>query len=294
MKIIKLLALFCLAGKVVCAQIPELCRNLQHPESVITDGKFIYVADIGKTMEPMAKDGDGAMRKFSLTGKLISSNIAKTVLNAPKGMTIIGNVLYCADVDRIVGISLTSGRLMREISFAPYKTLLINDLVKVNDSTIYATATDINRVFKVTIGHNVHIKEVNMPPLIGANGICYDKKSNRIFVVGLGKFTDKAPTGKIGCIKLNNGAESYVEIPTPPGFYDGVVVENDSTIIVTDWRSLQKPAGELFRINVKTGQSIKLKLPRTISGPADIWFDKTKRRLLIPEMLPGKILTYRL
>jgi len=294
MKLISLLFFFAWTGFSAFAQLTVLSKNLHHPESVIADGKFIYVSDIGKTMEPSAKDGNGGIRKLSLTGKLLTANFAKTALHAPKGMAIVKNVLYTADVDRIVGISLDDGKLVREISFSSFKTLLVNDIVSVNDSTLYATATDINKVFKVNIGRSVSVVPVDISPLIGANGICYNQASTRLYVVGLGLFSDKQPTGRIGYINLNKTLAEYTPMPVKPGFYDGVALLNDGSLIVSDWGSLQQPTGGLYKIDVKTGRSTRLKLPRQIAGPADIWLDRTRNRLLVPEMLNGMVLSYQL
>ncbi|MGY3211855.1 hypothetical protein [Mucilaginibacter sp. HD30] len=288
--------LFCLVGTGLSAfaQLPVLSKNMQYPESVITDGKFIYVANIGKTLEPSAKDGNGSIRKLSLTGKLLTANFAKTILHAPKGMAIVKNVLYTADVDRIVGISLGDGKLVREISFASFKTQLVNDIVSVDDTTLYATATDIHQVFKVNIGTDISVTPLEISPVIGANGICYDRGSKRLYIVGLGLFTDQRPTGKIGYIDLSKPAAEYVPIPVKPGFYDGVAVTDDRHLIVSDWGSLQSPIGALYEIDIKTGRSTRLKLPGAIAGPADIWLDHARKRLLIPETLKGKLLTYQI
>jgi hypothetical protein len=292
MKMVSLLFLSVWTGLSAFAQLPVLSKNLQYPESVITDGKFIYVANIGKTLEPSAKDGNGSIRKLSLTGKLLATNFAKTLLHAPKGMAIVKNVLYTADVDRIVGISLGDGKLVKEISFSTFKTQLVNDIVSVNDSTLYATATDIHQVFKVNIGKDISVTPLEISPVIGANGICYDRASKRLYIVGLGLFTDQHPTGKIGYIDLNKTPAEYIPIAVKPGFYDGVVVSDDHHLIVSDWGSLQQPIGSLYEIEVKTGKSTRLKIPGMVAGPADIWLDHARKRLLIPETLKGKILTY--
>ncbi len=52
--------------------------------------------------------------------------------------------------------------------------------------------------------------------------------------------------------------------------------------------------GALYKINVNTGKSVRIGLPRQIAGPADFWLDRSRTRLVIPEMLAGKILMYPL
>ena len=66
---------------------------LAHPESVISDGKFLYVTNIGNALDPGAKDGDGFISKLSLDGKVIVHKLNDTKLNAPKGTAIIRGML---------------------------------------------------------------------------------------------------------------------------------------------------------------------------------------------------------
>ena len=46
------------------AQTTKTISGFSHIESVVTDGKFLYVADIGKELNPTGKDGDGKIFKL--------------------------------------------------------------------------------------------------------------------------------------------------------------------------------------------------------------------------------------
>jgi DNA-binding beta-propeller fold protein YncE len=87
--------------------------GLAHPESVNSDGKFLYVTNLGKAAAPTVKDGDGSISKLSLDGKLITQSITGEKLNAPKGTAVIKGVLYVADIDRIVGHAMRGERRKR-------------------------------------------------------------------------------------------------------------------------------------------------------------------------------------
>jgi hypothetical protein len=45
------------------AQNTVITSGLLHPESIITDGKFLYTTLIGKALAPTVKDGDGAISR---------------------------------------------------------------------------------------------------------------------------------------------------------------------------------------------------------------------------------------
>ena len=73
------------------------------PESAVFDEKtnMIYVSNISN--HPFKKDGSGFISKVDLDGKIVELNwVGK--LNAPKGLTIVNDKLYAADVDELVEI----------------------------------------------------------------------------------------------------------------------------------------------------------------------------------------------
>ena len=72
--------------------------GLANPESITSDGKYLYVSNIGNKLDPSAKDGDGFISKLSLDGKVIEHSWADTKLNAPKGTAVIRGVLYVTDI----------------------------------------------------------------------------------------------------------------------------------------------------------------------------------------------------
>lgn len=83
------------------------------PESVVTIGHRHFVSNMGKTLEPLAFDGDGFISEIDDTGGLVDARAFPkdaTKLNAPKGLAVVGNLLLVADIDRIVGFDLTTGQ----------------------------------------------------------------------------------------------------------------------------------------------------------------------------------------
>src|SRR6185437_10458961 len=76
------------------------------PESVLPVNKTLYVSEIDG--EPWGKDGKAEIGKISRDGKVIDLNWI-TGLNAPKGLAIRGDLLYVADLDELVVISVSKG-----------------------------------------------------------------------------------------------------------------------------------------------------------------------------------------
>src|SRR5689334_2244123 len=97
-RMILLVAGIMLAGSVLAQD----AGAFTYPESLNSDGKFLYVSNIGNG-GPTGKDGDGYISKLTPDGKLISRTFFGGKLNAPKGSAIIRGVIYVADIDQIIG-----------------------------------------------------------------------------------------------------------------------------------------------------------------------------------------------
>ena len=94
------------------------------PESAVFDEKnnMIYVSNISN--HPFKKDGSGFISKVDLDGKIVELNwVGK--LNAPKGLTIVNDKLYAADVDELVEIEISTGKITNK--FKAYGAVCLND-----------------------------------------------------------------------------------------------------------------------------------------------------------------------
>nr|WP_315197211.1 hypothetical protein [uncultured Flavobacterium sp.] len=289
-----LFVVFMIISFVGNAQTKAIASGLSFPESVISDGHFLYVTGMGKTPDPMLKDGDGVIQKLSMDGKIMDKNISKTPLNAPKGTAIRNGILYVADLNKIVGISLKTGEKIVEIDFSEFKTRLLNDIAVKDNNNLFVTATDIGKVFIVSLGKKPVITAIKIPEIKGANGICYDKKTNRLFVVGFGTFDDTTGSGEIGVISWEKETASYHRITNLKGFFDGVQLINENTLVVTNWISTNERKGQLLKIDVRKGTSEILNTIEPIGGPADIYFDTLSKSLLIPALVDNELLKYGL
>jgi sugar lactone lactonase YvrE len=261
---------------------------LHHPESINTDGKFLYVSDIGKELAPTEKDGDGAIRKYTLDGKLVKASITAEKLNAPKGSAIVKGVLYVADVDRVVGINLASGKKVAEFSLVEFKTIFSNDICAKDDHTLFVSLTDVGKIIEIDLASKA-MHEVAVPEIKGANGLVFDPKTNRLYVC---TFSGDAanPAGEIGMIGWDkDGHTFYEKAADVNGMFDGLAISGDHELIVSDWVAFDKAAGILRKIDLNTRMATTLDLP-VIAGPADFCYSTAKHTLYIPVMVESKLL----
>ena len=98
----------------------QTLTGFSYPESIISDGKYLYVTNIGEGANPAAADSNGYVSKLTLDGKIIAKKWTNEKLNAPKGTAIIKDILYVADLNRIVCISVNTGKKVKEIKLDRY------------------------------------------------------------------------------------------------------------------------------------------------------------------------------
>ena len=110
------------------------------PESVLPDAQrnilFISLID-GASWNA---DGKGGVGKLTPEGK-ITDTAWITGLNAPKGMSILGNLLYVADMSQVIVIDIQKGIIARKISVDSAQglndiTITDKGIVFVSDSRI--------------------------------------------------------------------------------------------------------------------------------------------------------------
>ncbi len=158
-RLIKTFLLVTPLALVSCAGLQEIpaasfvIEGLSSPESVAMtgDGKKFFISNLGEKLEPSAKDGDGFITEVSPEGAVVNKKFLPKsgVLNGPKGLSIIGPTLYVTDVDRVVGFDLVSREQVFEMDFSAEKTVFLNDLAVYDDNTLFVSATDIGKIFKI-------------------------------------------------------------------------------------------------------------------------------------------------
>ncbi|THU33035.1 hypothetical protein FAM09_26705 [Niastella caeni] len=267
----------------VAGAIAQDSTGLTNPESVISDGKFLYVTNLGKAQGPTGKDGDGYISKLSLDGKMITRSITDAKLNAPKGTAIVRGVLYVADIDRVIGIQTTTGRKVVDINLSTTGTSFLNDMTPIDDFSLFVSATDVGKIFEVNL-RSGNVREV--ANVKGANGVYYDKATKRLYTCSF-SFEDMKG-GEVGVISWDKGWATYEKIGDVQGAFDGLALLDDHTLIVSDWGAMDHPAGIVEKVDLTTKKVTKLEWP-VMNGPADFYFDSKENRLVIPELVGQKV-----
>ncbi len=274
------LAFTLLISIVANAQIVKTVSGFGHLESVVVDGKFIYAADTGKELNPATKDGDGQIIKMDKKGQIIEANFSKEKLNAPKGLAISNDIIFLADIDRLVAIDLNSGNKLYEINFSKDSSFL-NDIAVWDANTLFISATDKSKLFKVNLADKTYTEIKTDKIIQGINGLFCYKKASRIYVNGFG--SDNKSNGIIGYINLKDN--TFVQLTTLEGYFDGLFISKD-ILYASNWVAFEKK-GTIMAINLYNNRSTKITSIEPIAGPADFFIQNDQ--LILPAMLSGEI-----
>ena len=259
-------------------------KGLQNPESVRWDADqgIWFVSNVNGN--PSAKDNNGYISRLKPDGsvdslKFVSAGRNKVTLNGPKGMAIVGDTLWVADIDAVRGFNRKTGAPIASIPVPGAKFL--NDITAGPDG-LYITDTGIHigangkmthpgpdRVFKIA-GRKV-TTALTFKGQPAPNGITWDSTASRFVIV---------PNGDTTIVSWAPGDSAPQRVATAPTMMDGVEALGGGRYLVTSWAdsSLNLVAdGKVTRIAAG------------IAAPADIGFDRAGGKVAVPQLTENTI-----
>jgi sugar lactone lactonase YvrE len=255
------------------AAIAHTVGKLEAPEAVRFDPELgvWFVANING--DPLGKDGNGYISRITRDGqvdslKFIAGGRGGAKLNAPKGMAIVGDTLWVADIDAVRAFDKRSGKPITTVSLAK-EAKFLNDAAVGPDGAIYFTDTGTNRVFRVADGKATVALEFK--DLQGPNGIAWDSTDSKFVIVPFqGKSIYRwAPGDSVPTVVVEG-----------PGQMDGIEALDGGRFVVSTWAD-----SSLF---VLDGDKIT-KLVGGLPSPADIGFDAESGRIAVPLLMENRV-----
>lgn len=261
--------------------------GFQTPESVLVAGERRYVSNIGATLDPTGRDGDGYISALGPDGRVLDAHAFPTdgsTLDAPKGMAMAGGRLYVADIDRVVGFDPLTGAKVFEAHLPETGPVLANDLAAVDDRLILVTETLGGGVWALDLGSGSFVRLTDAVP--GANGILFDPATRTALVVGLGAHFDG---GDVFRVDLDGRTERVAA--SPHGIFDGIARLPDNSVVVSDWISIEPPVpGRFLRLAPDgSGPGVPFDPRMAIAGPADFAID-ANGEFWIPAMIENAVI----
>jgi sugar lactone lactonase YvrE len=256
--------------------------NFEGPESVRYDRDLDvwFVSNING--HPGAKDNNGYISRLKSDGtpdslKFIAAGKRAVTLNAPKGIAVVGDTLWVADIDAVrafnkrTGAPLTSVRVrgakfLNDVAVGPDGALYLTDTGLIPDPKTMLKHVGPDRIYKVASGRATVALE--SPQLAGPNGITWDSGDNQFVIVSFG-----GPS----IFAWKPDSKELRPLGTGPGEQDGVEV-SDGNLVVTSWTD-----SSLFIL--KDGQSTKV--ASGLASPADIGING--KRVAVPQLMENKV-----
>ena len=262
--------------------------SMKTPESVRYDADLdaFFVSNINGN--PSQKDGNGFIARIDAANTASVTMLAEggksgVTLNAPKGMAIVGDTLWVADIDAMRAFDKRTGAAIATVDLRPLRAKFLNDVVIGPDGTVYVTDSGLqfdasgnmshpgpDQIFRIK-GRTPSVAIKADSGLNGPNGIAWDAANAR-FVVG--------PFSGSAIFAWKEGDSTVTQIATGPGGYDGVEVLADGRILVTSWADSGVHA-------VSNGTVTKV--VANVDGAADIGIDTKRNVVAVPRFMGGRV-----
>lgn len=240
-------------------------------ESVLYDKErdILYVSNIvGK--DPSAKDNNGFISKLGLDGKITELKWIKG-LHAPKGMGLSGNRLFVSDIDRVVEIDVTKGKISKTYPVKGAKFL--NDITVDKDGKVFVSDMEAGTVMMIENGKVSQWLE-NMD---GPNGLLADEGKFYVLSWNSKSFNSVDASTK----QLSVLADSLNNL-------DGVESAGNGAFLLSSWD------GQIHYVD-SNGKTFTILDTRADSvNAADIEYIQEKSLLLVPTFFRNTVRAYEL
>lgn len=254
------------------------------PESFIVDpedGSY-YVSNVNG--DPSAKDGNGYISKINSSANLIIQKFIGgqkdgVVLNAPKGLVIIGKKIYVTDIDAVKGFDKETGKPSDVFDLSKINAKYLNDIAADDNGILYTSDTVTNQIFKIDTAKEGAVSVLNgANQLGGPNGLFFNPKTKNLMVV----------TWETGCILEIDRQGKIHTLKRGLMRLDGLDYDRQDNLYVSSFEK-----GEIYKIPFMGRGPIQIFMGNLIT-PADISCDRINDEILIPSFKGNSVTTVSL
>lgn len=250
---------------------------------------------------PLDQDDNGFISRVAPNGKVealkwIDGAAEGVTLNAPKGMALVGDVLWVADIDTVRRFDRKTGKQLEAIAVKDVSFL--NDVCADGKGSVYVTDTGLQRDEKTMLAPNGKPRFVHIDIETADASVQTMDELAKVFTV---KGAIGLPNGvachdggvalvtwDTGMLHLfttgKDGKRSAGALPLPKAQLDGLLV-HDGGWLVSSWEGscVYMVQGNADQLQVAT-------LVSDIKAAADLGFDGKRKRVLIPLFLDDALL----
>jgi sugar lactone lactonase YvrE len=258
------------------------------PESARYDSAadVFFVSNINGS--PTAKDGNGFISRMKPDGTIdslqfIAGGRDGATLNAPKGLALIGDTLWVADIDAVRAFNARTGAPIATVDLSQFHALFLNDICVGGDGALYITDSGLrskgqgmehvkgsDRIFRIDAAHHATIA-LATDSLQSPNGITWDASGKR-FIIG-------TYSGVPQILAWSPNRPQPMIIGYGAGQYDGVEILADRRLIITSWTD--------STVTIRDG-NIRTAI-RDLPSPADIGIDTRRMHVAVPLLTKDRV-----
>ena len=262
-----------------------LTGDFASPESAYyhAGSNSVFVSSInGQILE---KDGNGYISRLTPEGKMVSAKWVSG-LNGPKGLRSVGGTLWVTDIDEVVSIDIATARITARVKVEGAQFL--NDLATAPDGTVYASDSNLARIYAVKDGKSSVFVEgaeqVDVP-----NGLLVDGTRLILGTIGVagarGGGAGPPPSGRLYAFDLKTKQRTQLTMDAVGGI-DGIEPDGRGGLLITDVigaRLLHVPASGQTRV-----------LAKFSGGGADFGYIGSTRLAVVPFLAGNSVAAYDL
>jgi hypothetical protein len=253
--------------------------KLSTPESVLHDTKADVYLISNLVGAPLAKDNNGRIARMAPDGRLLAAAWIEggrngVELHAPKGLCLVDEVLWVADIDVLRRFDRNTGAPLPGVPI-PGASFL-NDVSAAPDGTVYCTDSGLDASFQATgtdaiwrVGADLQPQRFAAGPELGQpNGIVAQKTG--VYVV----------SWRDGSFALIDGKGHRTELlRAPMAQLDGLLRLEATDDRPPVWLATSWAGACIYRFDLQGGCTA---LPARLEQPADFGYDAKRKRLLVP------------
>jgi len=240
------------------------------PESVIYDptNDIIYVSNING--DPTEEDSNGFISKLGIKGNIVELQWI-TGLHAPKGMGIIADTLFVADVNRVVKIDTRLEEIIA-IYDAEGATFL-NDITIDDQGRVFISDSGLGAIFLLE-GDKI---DVFLPKgtFERSNGLYWF--NNELYV---------GTKGKIKSVNLEN--KRHRDVIEVDGGIDGLEIWKGQYFVFSDW------SGKVQLADLSGNSRVLFDTTPISVNAADIEVIGKSDLLLVPTFFDNRVMAYQI
>ncbi|HVW62806.1 MAG TPA: alginate lyase family protein [Puia sp.] len=237
------------------------------PESVLPDptgkGLFVSLIDGGG----WDADGKGGVGRLSTDGKTYNGTWV-TGLNAPKGMGLVRNRLYLADISEVVVVNITSGKIEKKIPIEGAQGL--NDITTDRKGAVYVSDSKTGKIYKIVND----VPKLYLEDFNGVNGL--KASGDNLYILARKE------------VIIADAAGKTRTITTLPNGGDGVEEAGHGDLIVSEW------IGFIYYVHADGKKDLLLDTHLDKKNTADIYYDRSAKILYVPGFNAKTVTAYRL